>query len=228
MKSDEPFSGRPTIEWLHFIEPESFRIYLYWLYRGIIAVQGDTSAADTDMEGEQSDCETEEEKSNEEEVDEELQLGKAYVLGVSLWDETFQDAIIDAIIAKAKENLLWKQRFLGRKLIIYIYKDTDPDSAARRLIAELCVHFADEDWLNDGDDDVTLPRDFLRDVSMALMINRKKSTLQNPEMAPEKPGGSQAWTSQYGDFPDTCTYHKHPLGVNACYRNSLSRSCWCP
>jgi hypothetical protein len=71
--------------------PNIFRIYLHWLYRGTIPAE---SAAGIEHYSEFLDHEW----------SEWMQLAKAYVLGDTLQDGDFADAVIDAMIEKSGQG----------------------------------------------------------------------------------------------------------------------------
>src|SRR5204862_7738693 len=101
-------------------DPDIFRLYLHWLYRGTLPCRREEPGHPGNIEY--------------------IQLAKAYVLGDKLQDGRFQDTTVDAIIKKAsspaRDGLQWLP--VG-SAVRCIYDRTLPTSEARRLLVDIYV-----------------------------------------------------------------------------------------
>ncbi|OCL08416.1 hypothetical protein AOQ84DRAFT_388851 [Glonium stellatum] len=127
-----------------------------------------------------------------------IRLSQAYCLGEMLMDTTFKDAIVDAIISKAvtpaADDDCW---YPDGKAIGLIYDGTPKDSPARELLVAFYHCCGDSDWITKEDD---LPKDFLMDLTIALLDGRPKPEDRYP------------WK-----LLDTCQWHSHGKET-ACYK----------
>jgi len=103
-------------------EPEDFESYVNWLYSRKVAVTRPL-------------------------VGRHIQLARLYVLGERLVDETFQNAVLSAMIYHAVE----RDSFPPEAAINIIYSGTgSASSPARRLMVDMFVYACDEDWIITG------------------------------------------------------------------------------
>ena len=154
-RSSPFFQSALKPEWTDPIEPKkpidlpdtsvaSFKVYLQWLYWNTVP----------------------EAKKGTEDVH---MLAHAYVLGVQILDENFQNAIM--------RNL--KRSFLhgggnipSAQMIEIIYEGTNPGSHIRDFMVQLFLGRRDHLWQNNPD---IWPAEFLRDLFEWLIIERTDS-----------------------------------------------------
>lgn len=149
----------------------TFKTYAEWLYTGTVGVNI-AATSETYVE-----------------------LAKLYVLGEKLIDAPFQDEVINAIVAssrKADHNGIRHPPSLLS--ISIIYRDTPPDSPARRLMADFYAFHGKPTWI--AEDPVFYDKEFLIDLSKAL-LNCKL----NVHDAQKAKNGL--------DLGIPCAYHKH-------------------
>ena len=156
-------------------DPDTFQLYLHWLYRGTLPVR-------TDGPGRIANSEY-------------LQLAMAYVLGDKLQDGDFQDITIDAMIDKCKspasDGAKW---FPVGSVIQCIYDNTPESSKARRLLVDIYVHNGCSGWLRDSMKPDEIPKDFLFEIAIAFLDTRtnevnpvaKSSTCEYHQHGPER------------------------------------------
>jgi hypothetical protein len=98
-------------------DPEEFESYSRWLYSGKVTVTPPFADIHT-------------------------QFANLYVLGERLLDETFQDAVLAAIINATREGM-----FPSNKAIRVIYAGTtSASSPARRLMVDIFAYASEEEW----------------------------------------------------------------------------------
>lgn len=196
--------------------PETFQIYVYWLYRRALPVR-DTAGLieETTSEDKGDGCaysatQADASDPTAHEI-EYLRLAKAYALGVIVQDTASKDAVIDAIFMKAYKPVpgeeLW---YPSGSAISYIYEHTSKTSEIRCLLADIYVRYADAEALEDDvwDDADLYPREFLLDLAKALF--RWKAARSESD-------------DDDGDVPaDTCKYHGHDDGHENCYKTRFA------
>jgi len=164
-------------------DAEVFQIYLHWLYRHTLPLRVDEPGLSGNTEY--------------------VQLANAYVLGDFLQDTHFKDAVIDAIIdktsSKASDGQFW---YPVGAVIRCIYDNTLESSTARQLLVDLYANHGHGSWLCDWATQEDLPKEFLFDVTVAVLDRRPKP----PRIAQANP----------------CQYHGHtPEQQSLCYRKKL-------
>lgn len=142
-------------------DPDTFEVYLHWLYFATVPTRDDDETDQT------SDAEY-------------LQLANAYVLGDKLRDGNFKDVIIDAMLHKSRSKFSdgtpsGTHFFPGEHAVRRIYDNTPKSSEARHLLVYFYAENGDGQWLNDGAQEV-LPKDFLIDLAVALLERQNKRT----------------------------------------------------
>lgn len=169
-------------------DPDTFQLYLHWLYRGTLPVRADEPGHACNSEY--------------------LQLAKAYVLGDKLQDGDFQDIIIDAIIDK------WNSKasdghncFPVGAVVTCIYNNTPESSKARRLLVDICVHNGSKSWLSDWTKECDIPKDFLFDMVIALFSKEEENT-SNPIVE-----SSTCRYHQHGSGPMVCYKKRSKNGI---------------
>ncbi|MCJ1348330.1 hypothetical protein MMC31_006561 [Peltigera leucophlebia] len=141
-------------------DPETFEIYLHWLYCGTVPTRDDEEEPTSDVEY--------------------LQLGKAYVLGDKLQDGTFKDVIIDVMMNKRGSRASdGGQYFPGEQVVRYIYDNTPKSSKARDLLVDFYVSYGNELWLK-GSESEELPKDFLMDLAVAFFERKETRATTEP------------------------------------------------
>lgn len=128
-------------------EPEIFRLYMHWLYRGTLPTRIASRNAIVDNK-------------------EYLQLSKAYVLGDKLQDGHFTDAVMDAIIDKSSEMLFCP----NNDMISYVYDNTTELSQLRLFLVDSYVN---EQYGNDLGEPGVLPNAFVHSIAVELLKLRK-------------------------------------------------------
>lgn len=131
---------------LRNIEPDTFAVYLHWLYFSTIPVKTD-------------------------QVDvEDLEIAKAYVLGYRLGDATYQNAVVDAIVEKLTYSMPAQDECFSAEAVRYIY-DHMPESTKniRRLLVDVYTERRNSRWLQKCPFKERLPHSFLLDLSAGLM-----------------------------------------------------------
>lgn len=127
-------------------DPETFRIYLHWLYRGTFPCRINEPALAGNAEF--------------------LQLAKAHVLGDKLFDGDFCNAAIDAIINKTETKLPDGLRWYPvGEVVQSIYDNTLPHSPTRRLLVDLYVRSGHKNWILEWAKPDDLPKQGLFDKS---------------------------------------------------------------
>lgn len=131
-------------------DPDVFRIYLHWLYRGSIPCGWLKPETVSDVHY--------------------IHFAKAYVLGDKLQDEDFCDADIDAIIQMASvRGKDGRNFFPGRDAVRHLYDNTLPSSRGRRFLVALYLHHAEKDWFGDDKDRKVFGIEFLCDLAVAFL-----------------------------------------------------------
>ena len=145
-------------------DPESFQLYLHWLYRRTLPTRIDEPGYSGNAEY--------------------LQLAKAYILRDRLQDGSFQDVILDAIVNKcrtrANDGSTW---FPVGPVIEHIYQNTTDSSKARRLLTDLYVCHGSGDWLREWIEPSATPKDFLFDLATGFLDKRKVDLTANATTA---------------------------------------------
>lgn len=163
-------------------DPEAFEVYVHWLYFKTLPVRNDNPGLEGNIEY--------------------VQLAKSYALGEMLQDVNFKDAILDAILIKARsktsDGRSWSP--IG-PAIRYIYEGTPESSAARRLMVDLYTYHGQGDWLTKWASKDDLPKQFLLDLAIAVLAKRPQPL---SSLAPKV---------------GTCEYHEHLPDPNSCYVN---------
>lgn len=184
--SSEFFKSALKEEWKKSDDPidlqdhsvNAFNAYLQWLYSG-------NSRANASPANEY--------ESMKEHY---IALTKLYALGEHLNDTTFQDYVINSIIAQSRTEDTDGRQWYPTSQVNLIYESTSAGSPARRLMVDFYVHFGDEEWITNTDDSEKPGYDFLIDVSAALL---KKRNL--PEEAMRKYAALKSGP--------VCEYHNH-------------------
>jgi hypothetical protein len=159
-------------------DPAIFKIYVHWLYYQQLPVRSDQGGWVGNIEY--------------------LQLAKCYTLGDFLQDVDFKDSVLDAMkekrstVAKDGHNWLPFGQVIG-----HIYDNTVESSKARTLLVDMYVHHGHVFWLKGWSRVEDLPKQFLYDLSVALL--------------------EQRWKTSSDGFPlDSCHYHEHKPGKGVC------------
>jgi hypothetical protein len=129
-------------------DPDTFLLYLHWLYRGTLPVRIDKPGL----------------KGNSEY----LQSAKAYILGDKLLDGDSNDVVIDAMKDKSRTRTSDGRRwFPVGPVLSCVYDNTPTSSKARQLLVDIYVRHGVRDWLSGWADPNEIPKDFLLDLTMA-------------------------------------------------------------
>lgn len=125
-------------------------IYVQWLYRNQIFYK-------------------EEKDVKESYVPEMNRLIALYLLAEKFQDRDFQDAAIDAMIARIHSPYQGFSSFYpGADEIVGLYKNTSESSPVRRLMVDSYAWHANQDW-GLMEDISSVPIEFLRDLTVALI-----------------------------------------------------------
>jgi hypothetical protein len=153
-------------------DPEIFKIYLHWLYfKTFPTVLTENSATNT--------------TSNTEFVT----LGKCYVMGEMLMDIGFKNAVLDALLDSITNQPYYEARFPGQHAIGIIYDGTLEGAPARRLLVDLWVTEATENWAEYMTSD--MPAAFTQDLARALLGRKRKKSL------------GRSWEERAKDYHET-------------------------
>jgi hypothetical protein len=164
------------------VEADVFKIYLHWLYYGTLPVQRPPYWGD--------------------DYDEYLQIAKAHKLGKDLWDKGFQDATLDAFLAKANSEAKQPdESFSGGDAICYLYNNTKKDSQARLLLVDIFMARRNSEYLREAAVFTELPPEFVRDVAVAAL---------NED------------TSSFNQIAQRCKYHSHGKNQENCYLRRMA------
>lgn len=125
------------------VEPDVFAIYLHWCYFDTISVRSIGDDSDT----------------------EDIDLGKAYILGDRLIDISFQNAVIDAVVEKYEENDTWCP---PGTVIEYVYAYTTESAKIRDLLIDLYFNRCEISKLRDDRHKEHLPQPFLLELAARL------------------------------------------------------------
>lgn len=118
-------------------------------------------------------------KSNAAKPDE-PHLVHLYVLGEKLLDTNFQDRVIDAIVAAARQPDESGHRQIPDEVSVnYIYQNSPKGSPARKLMVDIWLTDSGDDWLEDVHPD-KMDHDFMFDIAAATLANsRVRKELHN-------------------------------------------------
>lgn len=126
-----------------------------------------------------------------------LDLAKLYVFGEKLVDSTFQDCIINAIVARSrredKDGNFW---FPGEETVSVIYRNTTPASPGRHLLVNFFVNKGEPEWMIEIS--TVYEREFLLDLAKTFLHLKEKSEYDKEARAQIEIG-----------VP--CAYHKHAM-----------------
>ncbi|KAI9684326.1 MAG: hypothetical protein M1820_010890 [Bogoriella megaspora] len=124
-------------------EPNTFEVYVRWLYTRKIWTGNGTS---------------------EEEINAELLVqAKAYILGTDLQDTPFQDTVLDTFARMTRDAEHWPED----DVIQLIWARTRLNSPFRRLLLHQWVWYGDEDWIDEN-----TPKRFVRDFAEEILVMR--------------------------------------------------------
>ncbi|KAF2788391.1 hypothetical protein K505DRAFT_255648 [Melanomma pulvis-pyrius CBS 109.77] len=166
-KTSEFFKNAVKLEWagvkkkpidLRNESKDTFNVYLGWLYSKSLYHISHLSSTWT-------------------------KLTEAYVIGEKLMDQSFQVAVMDAMIGHRTNHTQW---FPSIENINTIYDGTVEASPARRLMVDLCVWRDGSPWTNKellG----KVHDDFVDDLLLALLEQRKPPATKShaPWMDPQ-------------------------------------------
>jgi hypothetical protein len=115
-------------------------------------------------------------------------LTRLYIFGAFLLDQTFQNAVLDAIVDYVKSCMAGggdiispSHMFPSPSNVKTIYEGTAKGDPARRLLADFYVHYADGTWVSVEDPASLRGTEFLEEVVPVLVTQWAK------------PGGAKPW-----------------------------------
>ena len=139
--------------------PETFSIYVNWLYTG--ALTGLLRPGDAE---------------DRKDLLEFRRLATAFVLGEALLDVAFKDTIIDTLLFRVCSDTGRQVFTAGAEIAKIVYDGTPTESPARQLLIDIYRNHAYEpDMTHVGRD---LPHEFLLDVAVALVGKGKPQPLK--------------------------------------------------
>lgn len=146
---------------LKFIEPDTFHIYVNWLYCKTLPVRIDSPGALGNAEY--------------------LELAKAYALGDLVLNERFKNAVINAFTEK-QSSVATDGRYWGPvgPVIRHIYENSGANSKARTLLVDMYTMCGMGDWIEKWAVPEDLPWEFLRDLAVALLNRREFDGVKEP------------------------------------------------
>jgi hypothetical protein len=155
--------GQQCIVTLDEVYPPDFHLYAQYLYTGtIFSKVKDGEFGSTNFST----------------------LGRLYGLGERLLDRTFQNRVIDAIVAGTRERRTGPDGTTRRQYPAnaadIIYSSTAAGSPARKLIVDFFVTNGHAGWVEHfdfGSANVEAQFEFLKDVSAALLDKRKRPSV---------------------------------------------------
>lgn len=169
--------------------PDSFRVWLNWIMsHTIMSSLPDATCSNVEHEAEY------------------VHLVNAYILGEKLDDAGFQDAVMDAMVAKTQTTVNHMFHCPGSTTINLIWEKTLPDSRLRHFVLDQYSLFGQPEWLIedcDGGEEV-FDSGFLLDFAMKLMTVRDVYRLIREAV----------------DL-STCKYHRHSEVDGSCYKSGL-------
>lgn len=140
-------------------EPDVFRIYVNYLYTGVLAVIPDPLPAI--YKG----------------AEDHLSLAKVYVLAEMLQDTTAKNAVVEAMLVTCRRTFHDGQYHLpGPQVIHIVYEGTPGSSPMRRVLVDLytyratrhCVEaFTSQKW----------PHEFYQELAICMMVKRAKPSV---------------------------------------------------
>ena len=159
-------------------DPNTFIVYANWLYSGAMSMRG---------------C---------------MELARLYVLGEKLIDPTFQDMVINAIVAKSrKPDVNGKKWDPGRAPISVLYRNTPEGSPARRLMVNFYTTHGQPKRMSESS--TVFTKEFLFDLATAF-LNLKVKSNHDEEARKQINTGAP------------CAYHKHAV-ENPCREEVVAR-----
>lgn len=187
-------------------DPKIFTIYIHWLYTGTIPVYCDNTQEPSDENGDadedadekqemdtdggsEDDPDTVESQemdtdaSSEDDPDsdrEYLELAKSYVLGETVLDPSFQNAVIDAFLEKSSMIHRDGENYYPDEVSIsYVFANASESSPIRRLIVDLNARYGDKEWLDGAywpaSDRTPIPHAYLLGLVSNLYENQKEN-----------------------------------------------------
>jgi hypothetical protein len=180
-------------------EPETFKIYLHWLYRGTIPIRFGNPVEDEKLYHSTSKTLK---YIHDVYAEQYLEITRAYILGDKLGDGDFCDALIDVMsdaCAKATldDEASGELCFPDRKIVNCIYHNTTESSKMRVLMVDVYAEYAQPEWLSDKYHPA-----FVLDLATTL-LGLHRGHLEVKEYSSGVP----------------CTYHQHGSDKKLCYRN---------
>ena len=101
-------------------------------------------------------------------------LAYAYVLGERLMDTEFKNSVASAYVLYARGTAPGKRAYPSNEEIRILYEGTGEKSPIRRLLVDIWCCRGKHEWM---DQDSDLPKDFLVEVTRALL--RARPSLEN-------------------------------------------------
>jgi hypothetical protein len=137
-------------------EFEAFNTYVQWMYKRAIPTKFEKNSSE-DKDKQQSY----------------IHLSKLYVLGERLMDCEFQNQVVDAIVATARDQTSEGTRYkpIG-EVVNIIYENTPKPSPGRKLMAQIWYEYGRADWF--AESNVKLNYEFMEDVMSALLGKGKR------------------------------------------------------
>lgn len=159
-------------------DPETFNLYVQWLYSGRILSKVDGAHGSVNY----------------------LLVTKLYALGEVLLDNVFQDRIIDVLVTCVREKGKdGTTRWPAQEHVNTIYRGTTKGSAGRRLMVNMHVLQGRGNWL--GEDADSCHHEFAVDLARALMSDRNPSVATDKKYAEILRGVPCSYHSHQEDAP---------------------------
>ncbi|KAF2177423.1 hypothetical protein K469DRAFT_677454 [Zopfia rhizophila CBS 207.26] len=124
----------------------AFDLYVQWLYSKKLPIIPDEKGSSP--------------------YDEYQTLAHAYVLGEELMDIDFKNAVMDSYVLYARGSSQTKRYYPTNEDIRILYEGTRESSPIRQFLVDIWTYRGKHEWVKSDPD---LPKDFLMDVTTALL-----------------------------------------------------------
>ncbi|KAH7095011.1 hypothetical protein FB567DRAFT_586350 [Paraphoma chrysanthemicola] len=131
-------------------EPKIFQIYLHCMYFKTLPSVHTTIATGWNPEY--------------------VQLGGCYVMGEKLMDTAFKNAVLTALADAIDNQPFYEAKYPGSKTIHTVYEGTTEDAPARRMLVDIWVELAGENWVKYLTS--SLHHSFVLEFSRALLLSK--------------------------------------------------------
>ncbi|KAH7085363.1 hypothetical protein BKA63DRAFT_499471 [Paraphoma chrysanthemicola] len=145
-------NARPDARGIDLSDEDSkiFQIYLHWMYFKTIPTVHTTIATNWNPEY--------------------VKLSRCYVMGEKLMDTAFKNAVLTALADAMDNQPFYEAKCPGKRTIHTIYEGTPEDAPARRMLVDIWIERAGENWVKYLTS--SLHHSFVLEFSRALLLSK--------------------------------------------------------